>query len=161
MVSTETFKPTSYSEQQYLAFKRNVEVPVTLENVKIIATPILEARLKKIQSTSLNGREINEILNEIFETSRKNKSPIPVKGTVNGKEFTQNLMKYLGEWRLYINLTMLKDSPKRIGEILEIFIEFDNSDRTISIHPDLEKAIQENSVASKSLKTLFLQENWS
>ena len=66
MVSKETFKPTSYSEQQYLAFKRNVEVPVTLENIKIIATPILEARLKKIQSTSLNGREINEILDEIY-----------------------------------------------------------------------------------------------
>lgn len=41
-----------------------------------------------------------KILNEIFETSGKNKSPIPVKGTVNGKEFKQNLMKYLGEWRL-------------------------------------------------------------
>lgn len=66
MVSTETFKPTSYSEQQYLAFKRNVEVPVTLENIKIIATPILEARLNKIQRTSLNGREINEVLDEIY-----------------------------------------------------------------------------------------------
>ncbi|SUX43844.1 YdeI/OmpD-associated family protein [Chryseobacterium indoltheticum] len=97
----------------------------------------------------------DEILNEIFETSGKNKSPIPVKGTVNGKEFTQNLMKYLGEWRLYINLTMLKDSPKRIGELLEIFIEFDNSDRTISIHPDLEKAIQENPVASQSFENLI------
>lgn len=98
----------------------------------------------------------DEILNEIFETSGKNKSPIPVKGTVNGKEFRQNLMKYLGEWRLYINLTMLKDSPKRIGELLEIFVEFDNSDRTISIHPDLEKAIQENPVASKSFENLIL-----
>jgi len=97
----------------------------------------------------------DEILNEIFETSGKNKSPIPVKGTVNGKEFTQNLMKYLGEWRLYINLTMLKDSPKRIGELLEIFIEFDNSDRTISIHPDLEKAIQENPVALQSFENLI------
>lgn len=95
------------------------------------------------------------ILNEIFETSRKNKSPIPAKGTVNGKEFTQNLMKYLGEWRLYINLTMLKDSPKRIGEILEIFIEFDNSDRTISIHPDLEKAIRENPKALQNFENLI------
>lgn len=38
-----------------------------------------------------------EILNHIFEQSGRNKSPIPVKGTVNGKEFQQNLMKYLGE----------------------------------------------------------------
>jgi len=96
-----------------------------------------------------------EILEEIFKTSGKNKSPIPVKGTVNGKEFKQNLMKYLGEWRLYINLTMLKDSPKRIGELLEISIECDDSDRTISIHPDLDKAIRENSVALKNFENLI------
>ncbi|MFC0426050.1 YdeI/OmpD-associated family protein [Chryseobacterium scophthalmum] len=97
----------------------------------------------------------DKVLNEIFETSGKNKSPIPVKGTVNGKEFKQNLMKYLGEWRLYINLTMLKDSPKRIGEMLEIFVEFDHSDRTISIHPDLEKAIRENPVALQNFENLI------
>lgn len=97
----------------------------------------------------------DEILNELFETSGKNKSPIPVKGTVNGKEFRQNLMKYLGEWRLYINLTMLKDSPKRIGEMLEIFVEFDNSDRAISIHPDLEKAIRENPEALQNFENLI------
>jgi hypothetical protein len=97
----------------------------------------------------------DEVLNEIFETSGKNKSPIPVKGTVNGKEFRQNLMKYLGEWRLYINLTMLKDSPKRIGEMLEIFVEFDNSDRTISMHPNLAKAIKENSVALQNFESLI------
>lgn len=97
----------------------------------------------------------DEVLNEIFETSGKNKSPIPVKGTVNGKEFRQNLMKYLGEWRLYINLTMLKDSPKRIGEMLEIFIEFDNSARTILIHPDLEKAIRENPEALQNFESLI------
>ncbi|MFL9832686.1 YdeI/OmpD-associated family protein [Chryseobacterium terrae] len=97
----------------------------------------------------------NEILNELFETSGKNKSPIPVKGTINGREFRQNLMKYLGEWRLYINLTMLKDSPKRIGEMLEISVEFDDSDRTVSIHPDLEKAIKENSVALQNFENLI------
>ncbi|MBO6184270.1 MAG: YdeI/OmpD-associated family protein [Chryseobacterium sp.] len=96
----------------------------------------------------------DEILNEIFETSGKNKSPIPAKGTVNGKEFKQNLMKYLGEWRLYINLTMLKDSPKRIGEMIEIFVEFDSSDRTILIHPNLDKAIKENPVALQNFEKL-------
>ena len=96
-----------------------------------------------------------KILNEIFETSGKSKSPIPVKGTVNGKEFKQNLMKYLGEWRLYINLTMLKDSPKRIGEIIEVSVEFDDSERVISIHPQLDKAIKENPVALQNFENLI------
>ncbi|WEK70948.1 MAG: YdeI/OmpD-associated family protein [Candidatus Chryseobacterium colombiense] len=96
-----------------------------------------------------------EVLNEIFEASGRNKSPIPVKGTVNGKEYTQNLMKYLGEWRLYINMIMLKDSPKRVGENIEVFVEYDNKDRTVSIHPQLEKAIQENPVALKNFENLI------
>jgi hypothetical protein len=96
-----------------------------------------------------------EILNQIFERSGKNKSPIPVKGTVNGKEFKQNLMKYLGEWRLYINLTMLKNSPKRVGETIEVFVEFDDSDRSISIHPQLKRAIKESSVASANFENLI------
>lgn len=96
-----------------------------------------------------------EILNEIFETSGRNKSPIPVKGTVNGKEFKQNLMKYLGEWRLYINLIMLKDSPRRIGEIIEVVVEFDDAERTISIHPQLDKAIRENPVTLQNFENLI------
>ncbi|SHK38525.1 YdeI/OmpD-associated family protein [Chryseobacterium polytrichastri] len=96
-----------------------------------------------------------EILNEIFESSGRNKSPIAVKGIVNGKEFTQNLMKYLGEWRLYINLTMLKNSPKRIGETIEVAVEFDDADRTISIHPQLDKAIRENPVTLKNFENLI------
>jgi len=96
-----------------------------------------------------------EILAEIFKQAGKDKSPIPVKGTVNGKEFKQNLMKYLGEWRLYINMIMLKDSPKRIGEMIEVSVEFDDSDRTISIHPKLDQAIRENPVTLKNFESLI------
>ncbi|MGG5207894.1 YdeI/OmpD-associated family protein [Chryseobacterium sp. MIQD13] len=96
-----------------------------------------------------------DILNTIFETSGKDKSPIPVKGTVNGKEYKQNLMKYLGEWRLYVNLLMLKNSPKRIGETIEVSIEYDDSDRSISIHPKLDTAIKASPVAATNFDNLI------
>jgi len=96
-----------------------------------------------------------EILTEIFKAAGKDKSPVPVKGTVNGKEFRQNLMKYLGEWRLYVNLLMLKNSPRRIGEMIEVFIEFDDSDRTISIHPKLDAAIKGSAVATRNFENLI------
>ena len=96
-----------------------------------------------------------EILEEIFKSSERNKSPIPVKGKVNGVEFQQTLMKYSGEWRLYINLKMLENSPKRIGEVLEIVIEFDTVERIISMHPELKKAINENSVALENFENLI------
>ncbi|MBW7674434.1 YdeI/OmpD-associated family protein [Chryseobacterium chendengshani] len=97
----------------------------------------------------------DEILNKIFKQSGKNKSPIPVKGFVNGQEFRQNLMKYLGEWRLYINLKMLKNSPKRISELIEVSIVFDNTERCLTIHPDLDKAIKESAVALKNFENLI------
>lgn len=62
----EPIKPTSYSEQQYLAFQREIEVPVKLENVKIIATPILEARIKRIQRPPFVDGDVNRILDEIY-----------------------------------------------------------------------------------------------
>ena len=63
-----------------------------------------------------------KILAEIFKQSGKNKGQIPVRGSVNRKAYKQTLVRYSGDWRLYINTTMLKDSPKRIGEIIEITI---------------------------------------
>ncbi|AYZ12382.1 DUF1905 domain-containing protein [Chryseobacterium arthrosphaerae] len=95
-----------------------------------------------------------KVLDQIFKDSGRDKSPVPVRGTVNGKEFQQNLMKYLGEWRLYINTVMLKNSPKRIGEVIEVMLEYDDSDRSITIHPQLEKAIRESSLAAASFEKL-------
>ena len=84
------------------------------------------------------------ILSEIFKAAERDKSPIPVQGEVNGKPFTQTLVKYKGAWRLYINTEMLKDSPQRIGEEIEICIGFDAKDRSIAPHPKLVKALNEN-----------------
>lgn len=95
-----------------------------------------------------------KVLDQIFKDSGRDKSPVPVRGTVNGKEFQQNLMKYLGEWRLYINTVMLKNSPKRIGEVIEVMLEYDDSDRSITIHPQLEKAIRESSLAAAIFEKL-------
>jgi len=90
-----------------------------------------------------------KILKEIFRQSGKDKGHIPVSGSVNRKHYKQTLVKYSGDWRLYINTTMLKDSPKRIGEIIEVTIQHDPEDRTIQPHPAFTKALSENKEAKK------------
>lgn len=90
-----------------------------------------------------------KILKEIFSQSGKDKGHIPVHGSVNRKSYRQTLVKYSGNWRLYINTTMLKDSPKRIGEIIEVTIQHDPEDRTIQPHPEFAKALIENKEAKK------------
>lgn len=88
-----------------------------------------------------------EILHDIFKQAGKDKSPIPIKGTINDKPYRQTLVYYSGYWRLYINTSMLKNSPKKIGEIVMVTIEHDPDDRTIPMHPKLKAALQQNEKA--------------
>ncbi len=91
-----------------------------------------------------------QILSSIFEEAKKDKGAIPVCGMVNNIEYTQTLIKYKGEWRLYINTKMLPHSPKKIGVTLNISIQYDPKDRSIKPHPLLLKAIQQNQEAKKT-----------
>jgi hypothetical protein len=94
-----------------------------------------------------------KILAAVFKQAGKEKGKIPIRGTVNKLPYTQTLVKYLGEWRLYINTKMLKDSPKKIGTTITVSVEFDPSDRTITPHPKLIKSLEKN----KKAKAVFDQ----
>jgi hypothetical protein len=91
------------------------------------------------------------ILKALFELAGKDKSPIPICGTVNHIPYTQSLVKHKGQWTLYVNTQMLKDSPKRIGEEIEVTIDYDPSERTIIPHPKLLQALK----ADDSAKAIF------
>jgi hypothetical protein len=84
------------------------------------------------------------ILDMLFEQCGRNKGKIPINGTVNGLPYKQTLVKFRGLWRLYINTTMLKNSPDRVGETIGITVAFDPSDRAITPHPGFIKALEEN-----------------
>lgn len=94
------------------------------------------------------------VLNSVMFAAGKNKGPIPIKGTINGIEFQQTLVKYQGAWRLYVNTSMLKNSPKRIGELVQLTIVFDSSDRSLSPHPKLLSALGQNKQAKDKFDTL-------
>jgi hypothetical protein len=89
------------------------------------------------------------ILEKLFEQSGKNKGPIPVKGAVNNNPYKQTLMKFRGLWRLHINTTMLKNSPKRIGEEIEVTIVFDPIKRTLIPNQNFIKALESNREAKR------------
>lgn len=92
-----------------------------------------------------------KILQKIFKQAEKEKGPIPICGTVNDKPYKQTLVKYKGEWRLYINTIMLKDSPKLIGEIIHVTVEHDPEPRTIQAPDKFLKALK----ANKKAKAVF------
>ena len=96
----------------------------------------------------------DSVLNELFKKNGKNRGPVPIKGTINAKPFRQTLVKYSGTWRLYVNTKMLKNSPERIGESVELFIEFDPSDRSIPPHPRLTEALRNHPEAKEKFDAL-------
>ncbi|MBS1951039.1 MAG: hypothetical protein OJF59_002938 [Cytophagales bacterium] len=95
-----------------------------------------------------------KILKILFKQARKDKGHIPVCGLVNGNPYRQTLVKYSGAWRLYINTSMLKNSPKRIGEQITISVEYDPSDRTIKPHPEWTQSLRQNRDAKKVFDSL-------
>jgi hypothetical protein len=90
----------------------------------------------------------DNILHSIFVQAKKDKRHIPVKGTINNIAYKQTLVKYGGEWRLYINTSMLKNSPKRIGEIIEVSIMLDTESREVPMLIEFEKALKLNKEAN-------------
>lgn len=94
------------------------------------------------------------ILTAIKAQAGKGTSPIPINGTINEKAFRQTLVKYSGAWRLYVNLTMLQNSPKRVGETVTLKIAFDPTDRSIRPHPKLAEALAQNKQAKERFDTL-------
>jgi hypothetical protein len=96
----------------------------------------------------------DKILAFIFKQARKDRGAIPVRGAINEKPYRQALVKYSGLWRLYINVSMLKDSPKRIGEKISVTIEFDPGSREIPMHAVLKAALEKNRKAESKFESL-------
>jgi Domain of unknown function (DUF1905) len=90
----------------------------------------------------------DRILKNLFKQAGKNKGTIPIHGIINGKPYTQTLVKYSGEWRLYINTTMLKNSPKHVGESITITVSFDTKSREVLPPENFTKALANNTQAT-------------
>src|SRR5215204_786367 len=91
------------------------------------------------------------LLKYLFQKAGKDKGAIPVQLKIGEKDFIQNLIKYSGKWRLYLNTPMRKAAGKDVGDMIELQIDHDAKTRTTPIHPKLKKAFNEN----KDAKTAF------
>lgn len=107
-------------------------------------------------------RPPDSVLEEIFWQAHKYTSPIPVRGTINGAAFRQSLVRYEGDWRLYVNIIMAKagdiDFTRSISEIVGrkayFEVEYNPVPETYTMLPFLKKALADNPVASINWKQL-------
>lgn len=110
----------------------------------------------KIQIIGVNPYVLlpKELLEALFEQAGKNKGPVQVKGKLNGKPYTQTLVKFAGKWRLYLNGVMRKAAGIDVGDMANVEIEFDPLERTIEMHPKLASALKKNKQALETFESL-------
>ena len=95
-----------------------------------------------------------EILKGLFEQAGKDKGAIQIKGKINGHGFLQNLVKYSGYWRLYLNTPMRTASKTVVGDNVSVEIEFDPEPRIVAMHPKLRQALQDDTKARQVFDSL-------
>jgi hypothetical protein len=95
-----------------------------------------------------------EVLNYVFHQAGKNKGQFPVTMKIDGHEFKQTLVKYAGDWRLYLNTPMRKAAGKDVGDTASFELEFDTEVRLITIHPKLVEALAKNKAAKEIFDNL-------
>lgn len=107
----------------------------------------------KIQIIGINPYVLipASVLKDLFRQAQKDKGPIPISGTLNGKPFIQTLVKYSGKWRLYLNGPMREAAGIDVGDLASVTVAFDPIPRTIDIHPKLSSAL----IKSKRAKKIF------
>ena len=95
-----------------------------------------------------------EILGYILKKAGKEKGYIPVYLIINKQRFIQHLVKYGGEWRLYLNMPMRKAAGKDVGDIINISIDFDAQERVTPMHAKFEAALNKNKKANARFNSL-------
>ncbi len=90
------------------------------------------------------------ILVHLFAHAGRSKGPLPVRGTLNGKEFTQTVVKYKGIWRLYLNTKMRRQAELNVGDLADVRLGFDRSPPAMPMHPQLADALSKSMMASQA-----------
>jgi hypothetical protein len=96
----------------------------------------------------------DNVLAYLFKEVGRTRGKIPVKGKLNGHEFTQTVIKYLGAWRLYLNGPMRAGAGIDTGDIAHVEIEYDPAPRTLTMHEALGKALNGNKQARAEFEKL-------
>jgi len=90
----------------------------------------------------------------LFEAAGKQRGPIPVLIEIGGATFRQNLVKYQGAWRLYLNTPMRTAAGKSVGQGVTLKVEFDPAPRVEPMPPALRRALAESAEAKSAFALL-------
>lgn len=94
------------------------------------------------------------VLKVLFKESRKETSPIRVRGTLDGHKFEQTIVKYQGKWRLYLNTPMREAADLEVGDFATAKIEFNPEPKIEKDNKKLLARLAKNKIAKANFKKL-------
>ncbi len=94
------------------------------------------------------------VLKHIFAAAGRDKGPIPIKVAIEGATFTQTLVRYQGNWRLYLNTPMRKLANKQVGARIKLDVEFDAAPRTERLPAAFQQALRKDQTANEAFTDL-------
>src|SRR4051812_9299907 len=89
------------------------------------------------------------VLKALFKQAGKDKGKVPVKMKIDAHPFIQTLIKYSGQWRLYLNTPMRKAAGKEVGDTANFEVSYDPVEREVRMHPKFQDALQKNGEAKQ------------
>ncbi|MEY4546791.1 MAG: hypothetical protein RL685_2986 [Pseudomonadota bacterium] len=90
-------------------------------------------------------------LSALFRAAGRDKGPIRVRGFIDDTPFRQTLVKYQGEWRLYLNTPVRRAAGKDVGERVRVTVELNPTAPREPVPPELKQAL----AAQPALKAAF------
>ena len=102
------------------------------------------------------------LLESIFRQAGKDKGPISVRGKLNEAPFQQSVVRYQGDWKLYINGIMAKKAgldytgsiTAIVGREVKVEVEFDPHPPTYPMIEPFQKALNKHPRAKSAYEQL-------
>lgn len=107
-------------------------------------------------------RPPDDVLQTVFKQAGRKTSPIPIKGKINGAKFQQSLVRYQGDWRLYVNIIMAraakikfsKSISEIVGKVATFEVEFNPKPPVYKMVTFLQNALDKNPIAKDNWEKL-------
>lgn len=96
----------------------------------------------------------DDILLKLQQDARKEKGPLPVRGTLQGKPFLANVVRYRGMWRLYLNTPMRQAANVDVGDQVTVGLQFDDAPRNVPAPRKFTVALSKNKQAKEAFERL-------
>jgi hypothetical protein len=91
-----------------------------------------------------------EIVKSLLAAAGKKSAPVQVKCVLNGVKFDANVVRYSGDWRLYLNLVTRRAANCDIGDRVKIHLAYDPSMRMPPMPEPFRQALRDDSNLQKA-----------